>query len=117
MQRAGRLVRDSLLAGLVGLAPLSYAQETPRAQLHGAVIDSVSGMPIYEALVEWYDPAGKRQAIVQTNSEGRFALFVVREEELQLRVSENGYQPFSRTLPAFEPGESAREVDVELVPK
>lgn len=93
------------------------AQEVPRAQLYGAVIDSLSGMPVYEALVEWYDPAGKRQAIVQTNSEGRFALFVPRDQGIELRVTENGYRPLVIEFPLFEPGESAREVDLKLVPK
>lgn len=111
------MMRSVLLTSLVLLGFVGNAQDVPRAQLYGAVIDSVSGMPVYEALVEWYDPAGKRQAIVQTNSEGRFALFIPREEDVELRVTENGYLPLRLDLPAFEPGESAREVDLQLIPK
>jgi len=96
---------------------MAVAQDSLNVQLHGAVVDSTSGLPIYEALVEWYDAHGRRQAITQTNSEGSYALFVPAGQPIELRVTENGYQPYVAQVPPFEPGESARQVDLHLVPK
>ncbi|MEO8590908.1 MAG: carboxypeptidase-like regulatory domain-containing protein [Flavobacteriales bacterium] len=94
----------------------AVAQDSLRVQLHGAVLDSLSGNAVLGALVEWYDGNGKRQAITQTNSEGRYALFLFSGQPIELRVTENGYRPFVELVPPFEPGESAREVDLRLVP-
>lgn len=93
------------------------AQDSVRVQIHGSVVDSVSRKPVYEALVEWYDADGKRQAITQSNSEGNYALFILAGQPAELRVTEQGYRPFVIKVPPFEPGESARQVDLLLVPK
>lgn len=92
-------------------------QDSIRVQLYGTVIDEVSQQPVFETLVEWYNAAGKRQAVTQTNDEGRYALFVWAGEPIEIRITENGYEEFIETLPAFKPGESAREFVLRLVPK
>lgn len=93
------------------------AQDSVRVQLHGAVLDAVTHKPVFEALVEWYDADGKRQAITQTNSEGNYALFILAGSPIELRVKENGYEELIEQVPPFKPGESAREHDLRLVPK
>lgn len=92
------------------------AQDTLKVQVHGAVVNATTEAPILEALVEWYDAAGHRQAVNQTNSEGNFAFFVVTTGELELRVAENGYEAFSEKL-SIHPGECAKEFMIRLVPK
>lgn len=92
-------------------------QDSIRVQLYGSVMDEVTQQPVFETLVEWYNAAGKRQAVTQTNNEGRYALFVWAGEPIELRVTENGYEDFTETLPAFKAGESAREYVVRLIPK
>lgn len=93
-----------------------HAQDTLRVQVHGAVVHAETEQPVLEALVEWYDADGHRQAVNQTNSEGSYAFFVVTTGELELRVAENGYEPYSGRL-RITPGESAREFTIRLVPK
>ena len=92
------------------------AQDSLRVQLHGLVVDATTDAPVYEALVEWYDAAGNRQAITQSNSEGNYALFVTTTGLLELRVEENGYAPYAERI-TIVPGESAREFTIRLVPK
>jgi hypothetical protein len=94
-----------------------HVQDSIRVQLYGTVIDEVTQQPVFETLVEWYNSAGKRQAVTQTNDEGRYALFVWAGEPIEIRITENGYEDFAETLPAFEAGESAREFVLRLVPK
>lgn len=93
------------------------AKDSIRVQLHGTVIDEITQEPLYETLVEWYDSAGKRQAVTQTNNEGRYALFVWAGEDVELRIVENGYQDYAEVLPGFKAGESAREHVIRMVPK
>ena len=109
------IIRLFVFVLVMGGAVFSKAQDSVRVQLHGVVLDSLSGAPVYEALVEWYDANGKRQAITQTNSEGHYALFLYAGQPIELRITENGYRPFMEMVPPFEPGESAREVDLHLV--
>ena len=93
------------------------AQDTLHVQLHGMVVNATTGEPVYEALVEWYDDSGHRQAITQSNSEGHYAMFIATTGAIELRVQENGYAPFVESDIVFESGESAREHDLHLVPK
>ncbi|MBL7941003.1 MAG: carboxypeptidase regulatory-like domain-containing protein [Flavobacteriales bacterium] len=92
------------------------AQDTLNVQVHGAVLDDRTEAPVLEALVEWYDGDGHRQAVNPTNSEGNFAFFVRTTGELELRVAENGYEAYSTKI-TVEPGESAKEFMIRLVPK
>ncbi len=111
------ITRLFVLALFMASANCCAAQDSVRVQLHGTVFDQISGVPVYEALVEWYDAKGERQAITQTNSEGHYALFLYAGQPIELRISENGYKSFLEMIPPFEPGESAREVDLYVVPK
>jgi len=104
-----------LLPFAAGIGP-SAAQDTLHVQVHGVVVDAGSGLPVLETLVEWYDAEGERQAVNQTNNEGKYAFFVRTTGEVELRVSENGYEPFVHLM-SVEPGESAREFTIRLVPK
>lgn len=105
-----------LLFGVLGTAQTTVAQDTLKVQVHGAVVNATTEQPVLEALVEWYDEHGHRQAVNQTNSEGSYALFVVTTGALELRVAENGYEAYSEKL-LITPGESAREFTIRLVPK
>jgi hypothetical protein len=110
-----RYILTTLLPLALGGA--AYAQDSLRVQLHGMVLDGVSQQPVYDVLVEWYDGNGKRQGITQTNSEGRYALFVNPTPGMELRVQENGYKDFVYEVPPFKEGEAARELDIWLEPK
>ena len=115
--------RHPMIARMIALSVFAlalsavHAQDSLRVQIHGAVMDSSSRKPLFEALVEWYDANGKRQAITQSNSEGNYALFILAGQPAELRVTENGYRPFVIKVPPFKSGESARQVDLLLVPK
>lgn len=109
-------IRTVLFAVVCVVAGVATAQDTLKAQVHGAVLDAATHAPVLEALVEWYDADGQRQAVNQTNSEGHYAFFVRTTGVLILRVEENGYVAFSEQL-HIEPGESAKEFTIRLVPK
>lgn len=94
----------------------AVAQDTLTVQVHGSVLNAQTDAPILEALVEWYDADGVRQAVNQTNSEGHYAFFVTTTGELELRVAENGYAAFSERI-SVASGESAKEFTIRLVPK
>lgn len=93
-----------------------WGQDTLRVQVHGLVVNAATDRPVLEALVEWYDADGKRQAVNQTNSEGAYAFFIATTGDLELRVVENGFVDFSERL-HVDAGESAREFTIRLVPK
>jgi len=95
----------------------TLAQDTLHVQLHGTVLNATTGAPVLETLVEWYDASGHRQAITQSNSDGHYAMFISTTGPIELRVVENGYAPYREKDILFEPGESAREHDLRLVPK
>lgn len=97
-------------------APAPVSEPDLKVQVHGAVLDAKTDAPVLEALVEWYDASGHRQAVNQTNDEGNFAFFVLTTGELELRVAENGYEAFSEKI-TIAPGESAKEFTIRLVPK
>jgi len=92
------------------------AQDTLNLQLHGMVVDAVSGAPVVDALVEWNDDHDRRQAVTQANSDGHYALFIRTTGTLILRVEQEGYSILKDTLRDFGPGESAREYDLLLLP-
>lgn len=102
---------------LLALGATAYAQDSLRVQLHGMVLDAVSQQPVLEVLVEWYDADGKRQGLTQTNTEGRYALFIHGARGAELRVQENGYKDLVFAVSPFKEGEAAREQDLWLEPK
>lgn len=108
--------RALLLSATCMIAGATSAQDTLRVQVHGAVVNAVTEQPVLEALVEWYDADGQRQAVNQTNSEGSYAFFVLTTGELELRVAEDGYEAYTERL-RITPGASAREFTIRLVPK
>jgi len=105
-----------LLLPFALLASNTSAQDTLKLQLHGMVVDAVSGAPVVDALVEWSDGNDRRQAVTQANSDGHYALFIRTTGLLFLRVQQEGYAPLKDTLRDFMPGESAREYDLLLMP-
>lgn len=92
------------------------AQDTLKLQLHGMVVDALSGTPVVDALVEWSDGNDHRQAVTQANSDGHYALFIRTTGKLFLRVQQEGYATLKDTLGDFVPGESAREYNLMLIP-
>jgi hypothetical protein len=96
--------------------PVPVSEPELKVQVHGSVLNANTEVPVLEALVEWYDAAGHRQAVSQTNDTGHFAFFVITTGELELRVAENGYAAFSEKI-TVAPGESAKEFTIRLVPK
>lgn len=110
------MMRTLLFATACAFSASTVAQDTLRVQVHGAVVNAVTEKPVFEALVEWYDENGLRQAVNQTNSEGSYAFFIATTGDLELRVVENGYEAYAEKLRII-PGESAREFTIRLVPK
>lgn len=110
------MIRIGLVLFATCAAFSGSAQDTLKVQVHGAVLDAATDAPILEALVEWYDQSGHRQAVNQTNSAGNYAFFVHTTGLVELRVAENGYVPFSQQL-IVEPGENAKEFTIRLEPR
>ncbi|HRQ84700.1 MAG TPA: hypothetical protein PLV70_06265 [Flavobacteriales bacterium] len=65
------------------LPPMGSAK---RVQLVGQVTDSLSGKPVYDCLVGYYDREGQRRSITPVNSDGRYAMFIPATEPFELRV-------------------------------
>lgn len=108
-------MRALVLPFLLLLACLCRAQQPPLVQVSGMVTDAASGAPVYECLVEHYDLAGKRWAVITTNTEGRYAAFVPAGTAFELRiVDENGYAPLVQRVEAIAPGTTATQ-DLRLV--
>lgn len=104
---------------LLLLLPASWcsAQQPPLVQVSGQVLDATTGRPVYDCLVEHYDLAGKRWAVISTNTEGRFAAFVPASTAFELRiVDENGYAPLAQRVEAIAPGATGAQ-DLRLVPR
>lgn len=109
-------MRTLLVFTLLGVFGLAKAQDSLRVQVHGVVLNASTGEPVLEALVEWYDADGYRQAVNQTNNEGRYAMFVRTTGVVELRLTENGYKPFLQRF-TLHPGECAKEFTIRLTPK
>ena len=93
------------------------AQDTMRVQLHGTVLDAASAEPLPEVEVGWAASNGELQAVTFSNADGRYALFVKIPGEVVLNVDENGYAPLRMVIQDLQAGESARELDLLLLPK
>lgn len=97
------------------VATMCRAQQPPLVQVSGMVTDSATGRPVYDCLVEHYDLAGKRWAVITTNTEGRYAAFVPAGTSFELRiVDENGYAPLLQRVEAIAPGTTATQ-DLRLI--
>ncbi len=108
-------MRALVLLFLLPVACLCRAQQPPLVQVSGLVTDAATGAPVYDCLVEHYDLAGKRWAVITTNTEGRYAAFVPAGTAFELRiVEENGYAPLVQRVEAIAPGGSAAQ-DLRLI--
>lgn len=102
----------------LGLAPGAHAQLPTRVQVTGLVTDARTGKPVYECLVEHYDPAGKRWGLTTVNSEGRYSLFIPTGEAFELRVvDENGYRPMREQHGPLPADARTWEHDLHLEPR
>jgi hypothetical protein len=105
--RAQRSETDSLLG-----PPAS------RVQVFGSVADSLSGKPVYDALVELWTPEGKRLAVSSVNSDGLYAMFVPGGRPCELRITrENGYRSTGHGLAPLPSGSAAFRQDLLLSPR
>lgn len=109
-------MRSVLLFLLLCFGLSVHAQEKPRVQVYGTVTDSLSGRPVYTT-IEHYDLAGERWALTETNSEGRYALFVPAEVPFELRVVPlPGRSELRHTLPALPASARTFRLDLRLRP-
>lgn len=105
--RAQRSETDSLLG-----PPAS------RVQVFGSVADSLSGKPVYDALVELWTPEGKRLAVSSVNSDGLYSMFVPQGRPCELRITrENGYRSASHHLAPLPSGTAPFRQDLLLRPR
>lgn len=109
-------MRSLLLLTLLCSVMSVKGQDVPRVQVYGTVTDSLSGKAVYTT-IEHYDLAGKRWALTETNSEGRYALFVPANEPFELRVTPlPGERELRRTMAALPPSARTFRLDLRLRP-
>lgn len=106
------------LPGLLCAQTDHKAAPPPMVQVFGSVTDSVSGKPVYDSLVEFYDAAEVRKAVSSVNADGRYALFIPAGKPFELRITkENGYHELRKPLPTIPPGTAQWRQDLVLQPK
>lgn len=112
-------MRSLLVVLLLHVALLLPAQEKPTmVQISGTVSDATSGKPIPDCLVEHYDTEGRLQALVPTNGDGLYALFLPAGVAYELRVArENGYLPTSSAGMPILPGRGTHTHHIALTPR
>ncbi len=89
-----------------------------RVQIFGNVTDSITGKPVYDCLVEYYDMAGERRSISSVNSDGRYALYIPAQVPFELRIErENGYADLRKQAPVIPEGAEQFRMDLVLMPK
>lgn len=89
-----------------------------RVQLFGTVTDSITGKPVYDCLVEYYDMAGERLSISSVNSDGQYAMYVPAHLPFELRIErENGYRDLRTSAPQIPEGTGQFRLDLVLHPK
>ena len=110
------------------LCGASYAQRphldvppqgsSDRVQVFGTVTDSITGKPVYDCLVEYYDMAGERLSISSVNSDGRYAMYIPALVPFELRIErENGYADLRVRAPEIPEGMDQFRLDLVLMPK
>ncbi len=113
---------------LLMLCGVSYAQrphldvppqDSPdRVQVFGIVTDSITGKPVYDCLVEYYNMAGERLSISSVNSDGRYAMYIPAHLPFELRIErENGYAELRVRAPEIPEGSEPFRLDLVLKPK
>lgn len=89
-----------------------------RVQVFGTVTDSLTGKPVYDCLVEYYDITGERRSISSVNSDGRYAMYIPAHLPFELRIErENGYAELRVQAPAIPEGAEQIRLDLVLKPK
>ena len=89
-----------------------------RLQIFGTVTDSITGKPVYDCLVEYYDIDGQRLSISSVNSDGIYSMFIPGHMPFELRIEhENGYYEMRRSAPVIPEGVARFRFDLVLRPK
>ncbi|MCC6839215.1 MAG: hypothetical protein IT230_03570 [Flavobacteriales bacterium] len=112
---------------LLPALPLTAQQNGPlpagktagqRIQLIGSVTDQLTGKPVYDCLVGYYNADGKRLMVTPVNSDGQYALFIPDRLPFELRVEqENGYLDLHRQVMALPEGDPQPRIDLHLQPR
>jgi len=89
-----------------------------RLQIFGTVTDSITGKPVYDCLVEYYDMAGERRSISSVNSDGQYSMYIPAHVPFELRIErENGYEELRVQAPKVPTGLSQFRFDLVIRPK
>lgn len=89
-----------------------------RVQVFGTVTDSLTGKPVYDCLVAYYDLEGNRRSVSSVNSDGHYAMFIPAHIPFELRVErEDGYKDLGRRAPVIPQGVQEFRFDLVLQPK
>ncbi|MBP8823130.1 MAG: hypothetical protein KBH07_05770 [Flavobacteriales bacterium] len=89
-----------------------------RIQLIGTVTDSLTGKPVYDCLVGYYDQRGERRMVTPVNSDGQFALFIPPHSPFELRIEqENGYRDLHTSVEVIPEGLPQMRIDLVLQPR
>ncbi len=89
-----------------------------RVQVFGTVTDSLTGKPIYDCLVAYYDLEGTRRSVSSVNSDGQYAMFLPAHIPFELRIErEDGYKDLGKRAPAIPKGMKQFRFDLVMRPK
>lgn len=89
-----------------------------RIQLIGTVTDQLTGKPVYDCLVGYYNVDGKRLMVTPVNSDGQYALFIPAQVPFELRVEqENGYLDLHQQVVELPQGRPQPRFDLQLQPR
>ena len=89
-----------------------------RVQVFGTVTDSLSGKPVYDCLVAYYDLEGNRRSVSSVNSDGQYAMFIPAHIPFELRIErEDGYKDLGRRAPVIPKGVKQFRFDLVMRPK
>ncbi len=121
-------MRGRLAFLFVVLCGASYAQRLQltvppvgpldRVQVFGTVTDSITGKPVYDCLVAYYDLEGDRRSVSSVNSDGQYAMFIPVHIPFELRIErEDGYIDLEKRAPKVPKGVKQFRFDLVLRPK
>lgn len=89
-----------------------------RVQVFGTVKDSLTGKPVYDCLVAYYDLQGERRSVSSVNSDGYYAMFIPAHLPFELRIErEDGYKDLGRRAPVIPNGVKQFRLDLVMLPK
>ena len=94
------------------------ASSVDRVQVFGMVTDSLTGKPVYDCLVAYYDLEGNRRSVSSVNSDGQYAMFIPAHIPFELRIErEDGYVNLGKRAPEIPKGIKQFRFDLVLSPK